>query len=137
MNTVERFNQLEIENQNICTLLNILEENDELENYLSRFLIEKIEFMEIPDSCNGFICVSSQDVKDAKQLGYKLINKDIFLLFGLTSFLKQEQLDFAKQICDKIKEKKYKDIGKNIIVQFQAHYFIGNMQNEGIKVIQL
>lgn len=121
MNTVEILNQLKTENPKTFKLLNFIAENYKLESYLSYLYIDEVELMETPPSDDLFLCVSSQNVYFAEHIGWKLINKDIFLLFGLPILLKKEQLDLVKETCDKIKAKKYKDTGKNIIAQFRKH----------------
>ncbi|HDY7454434.1 hypothetical protein H5404_18120 [Vibrio parahaemolyticus] len=137
MTILERYDYLESQNPKITILIELLHSDKTLADYLLSLTTQNIEFMTIPNTDNGFACVHKSDVKKRKKQDYKLLDKNLILLFGLTRFLKEKEIIFAKHICDHIKVKTHREIGEHIINEFDRHYFIESMKNDGVEVIQL
>ena len=137
METVEKYNNLVNQHPSHMALIETLIHQGELKVYLLRLSREKIDFMSIPNEKNGFACIPSKDIKKLLKTGFRLIDKDKIMLFGLTEFLKHEkEMPFVNQIALKIKNRKLKELAEGFIVEFERHYFIEKMKRNGTKIIQ-
>jgi hypothetical protein len=137
METVAKYNNLVNQHPKHMTLIETLFHQGTLRQMLVRLSKEKIDFMSIPNEENGFACVSSRDVKMYSKTGFRLIEKDKIMLFGLTECLADKDIAFAKKIAKKIKCKALKKLAHSIIEDFEFSYQLEKMKNNGTEIIQL
>lgn len=137
MENATKYNNLLSQHPKHLALIETLFHQGELREMLLRLTKEKIDFMSIPNEENGFACVKSKEVKMFSTTGFQLIEKDKIMLFGLTEFLVDKDILFAKKIAKKIKNNFLKKLAHSIIEDFECSYQLEEMKKNGVQVIQL